>query len=373
MSRALLLLLIARTSAAACTSDLDCALNGVCNTADGTCTCDVPWTGPRCESLTFAQADKQPTAGKDLYPASDTFFNTWNGPMLGPINGSYHMYMVLYPVKGKPLYDPTYIAHGTAPSRLGPWVWKNLTSVDVNRSFGFNPGALTSVDPATGKPIYSLWVSGALWRADDPAGPFKNVTALPDACHVNPSPLFVDGVYYCAGSHGGTIMKAPALEGPWTEHTETMAHLGEDGFLYVDARSNWHALFHASNGSQLTHCSTSRVASHAFSADGGKTWNWTTPSGLLGGPISSEPYKPVVHWADGTQVYSTMERPHAYLDATGRMTHLGVAAPLNVGDEGCKEVPNCFPGRDQGHCPCVNCKYTSHAGSLLITLWDGKA
>ena len=46
----------------------------------------------------------------------------------------------------------------------------------------------------------------------------------------------------------------------------------------------------------------------------------------------------------------------------------GAAAALNIGDEGCEKVPNCKPGRDQGHCPCVECKYSSHAGSVLIEL-----
>ena len=132
------------------------------------------------------------------------------------------------------------------------------------------------------------------------------------------------------------------------------------GFRYTDLRGNWHAVFHDGDGSQLTHCSTSRVASHEFSADAGKTWHSLSPA--------VEPYKPVVHWTDGTQSYATMERPHAYFDASGRMTHLGVAAPLDIGDEGCKDIPDCFPRRTQGACACVNCKYRSHAGSLLIAL-----
>ena len=88
--------------------------------------------------------------------------------------------------------------------------------------------------------------------------------------------------------------------------------------MWVDARRNWHALFHAGSGQQLTQCSTSLVAAHTFSADGGKTWN-SSAGGV-------EPYKPVVRWADGSQVYATMERPHAYFDAaSGRMTYFDAA------------------------------------------------
>ena len=89
---------------------------------------------------------------------------------------------------------------------------------------------------------------------------------------------------------------------------------------YVDKRGNWHALYHAANGSQHTHCSTARVASHVFSSDRGKTWSALDP------PV--EPYKPVVVWEDRPaepQVYATMERPHVYADpASGDLSHLGV-------------------------------------------------
>ena len=33
-----------------------------------------------------------------------------------------------------------------------------------------------------------------------------------------------------------------------------------------------------------------------------------------------------------------MERPHVYFDLSGRLTHLGAAAPLNIGDAGCKKT-----------------------------------
>ena len=68
-------------------------------------------------------------------------------------------------------------------------------------------------------------------------------------------------------------MRATALEGPWTTHTVAMKGRGEDCFMWVDTRRHWHAVFHAGSGQQLTQCSTSLVAAHTFSADGGKTWN----------------------------------------------------------------------------------------------------
>ena len=116
----------------ACTTDLNCSLNGVCS--DGSCLCDAPWAGRQCGLLRFAKAS--PAAGRDLYPINDTAHNSWNGPMIGPIDGTYHMYLPLYPAGL--LYHPTAMLHGTAPDRFGPWTWTNLTGVEVS----FNPGAL---------------------------------------------------------------------------------------------------------------------------------------------------------------------------------------------------------------------------------------
>jgi hypothetical protein len=36
---------------AKCASDLDCSLNGACDSGSGRCTCLPAWTGPCCTSL----------------------------------------------------------------------------------------------------------------------------------------------------------------------------------------------------------------------------------------------------------------------------------------------------------------------------------
>ena len=162
-------------------------------------------------------------------------------------------------------------------------------------------------------------------------------------------------------------MTAKEIGGPWTQYAN-ITHHGEDPFLWVDARNNWHALFHMSGNSAPTgtHCGNSSVASHLFSGDNGKTW-----SSLANPPV--EPYKPTVMWDDDLpgkpQTYATMERPHLYFDPTGRASHLGVASTLNIGDEGCPHAVPSFGCRRKGEtCPCAQCKYVSHAGTLLVTL-----
>ena len=283
-----------------------------------------------------------------------------NGPIIQSGTSSYHMYLPLYP-KGL-LYNPTALLFGTAPTISGPWSWENLTGGDLPAVVDINPGAL--VFDSQGKTVYSLWTAGAVYVADAPGGPFKLV---PDSnssgCRVNASPLFYGGNFYCIGQRAETIMRAPSLGGPWVAHAKPAKPSGsEDPFLYVDPRntSRWHMLYHASSFPAVGSCGSSRVSAHIFSPDAGRSWHALVPE--------VQPYKPKVQWTDGEQLFATMERPHLYADAAGQFTHLGVAAPLNIGDEGCEKTPACKPARQQGHCPCVNCKYGSHAGSLLIEL-----
>jgi hypothetical protein len=341
-----------------CASDLGCSLNGAC--AEGECVCVAPWSGPRCGELKFSAAS--PAAGRDLYNISDLEHNTWNGPIIQSRPGSdYHMYLPLYP-KGL-LYHPVELLFGTAPAMYGPWSWRTISGGDLPAVVDVNPGALV-FNNSEGETVFSLWTAGAIYVADSPGGPFVLVVGSNGSgCKVNASPLFHQGNFYCIGQKGATIMTAPALGGPWTVYAKPpKPHGAEDPFLYVDRlnASRWHALYHASSYPQIHNCGTSRVSAHIFSPDAGKTWHALVPD--------VQPYKPRVNWTDGEQIFATMERPHLYTDAAGRLTHLGAAAALNIGDEGCETTANCKPSRQQGHCPCVNCKYVSHAGSVLVEL-----
>ena len=257
--------------------------------------------------------------------------------MLDEATGTYHMYVPLYPAGL--LYHPVSLLHGTAPKRYGPWTWRNETGVEVS----FNPGGLAyrdTRDPANPTTKYTLWVTkpdgaqlGAVYSAGSAAGPWVMIpNSNSTGCYINPSPLFHDGAFYCTGQKGETLMTAADIGGPWSDYA-TIPHRGEDPFLWVDRRGNWHAIFHTSGDANAfgTNCSHSQVVSHVFSDNNGR--NWTALN-----DTSVQPYKPVVQWDDQAtpQSYATMERPHLYFDPkTGDMTHLGVAAPLNIGDEGC--------------------------------------
>jgi hypothetical protein len=77
-------------AAAACRSDLDCALNGVCLASR--CRCDPQWEGEQCERFAFvpspAAADvNSPWATPDLQ------ISTWGlGTLQRPIDGQHHMF-----------------------------------------------------------------------------------------------------------------------------------------------------------------------------------------------------------------------------------------------------------------------------------------
>ena len=63
------------------------------------------------------------------------------------------------------------------------------------------------------------------------------------------------------------------------------------------------------------------------------------------------------------------ERPNILFDSAGQMTHLVLAADLVTGDEGCAAHGRCRRG-EKPPCAtaCTNCKYTDHAGTIVVAL-----
>jgi hypothetical protein len=80
----------AAAEVSSCTTDLGCSLNGVCSA--GACVCDKPWQGASCGVLRYKPTAK---AGHDLF-AINRSHNTWNGPIVGPVEGKYHLFDPLY-------------------------------------------------------------------------------------------------------------------------------------------------------------------------------------------------------------------------------------------------------------------------------------
>ena len=125
--------------------------------------------------------------------------------------------------------------------------------------------------------------------------------------------------------------------------------------MWIDAKDNWHIINHAYNNHEYLSCGQSLVSAHFFSPDG---LDWHN--------LGVAPYGHTVHYDNGTaHTYTTLERPNLHFDANGQMTHLNLAADMEVGDEGCA---NRTQHAHFGHTPCDNCKWNDHAGTVIIAL-----
>ena len=354
--------------AAVCTNNGDCSLNGLCSTT-GVCVCDKPWKGASCESLAYA---KTPVSGKDLYPFNNTgaaivpstSLNTWNGPIVGPVDGEYHFYNPIYHANS--LLSGNGIMHGVSKAIAGPYNW--FTHPHIKG--GTNPAAVTYVDPADGKTKYTLW-QGAVQQSESPNGPWVEVMKrYPGG---NPAPVFHKGAWYFTSQSTTEVMTTPTLSmnSTWAlwgkvDHANvTSGTRPEDPFMWIDKRDNWHIVNHAYNTGQFTNCGSSTLSTHFFSPDG-KTWR-----SLPGTGTTAQPYGHTVEYEDGTShTYTTLERPNLHFDATGQLTHINLAADMITGDAGCKgrAAPVPCPARNKNGCACTNCKYADHAGSIIVTL-----
>jgi len=322
MRRAIPLLLALSRLAGACTSDIDCCLNGIC--VAGECDCTNPWYGPSCESLAFAET---PASAKSLFDSGSSRNNTWGGPIMTAPDGTFHLFSPLY--RNGSLSGPTTMKHGVASVVTGPYDWTTYADLPLT---GENPAAVAFVDPATGKKVFSLWVGGQVLVADSPASAFVPVAGFtyPGG---NPAPMYHGGAWYMTNQQTTTIYTTPRLAAgaKWAvfaniSHADLPAdefHV-EDPFLWVDATGNWHIINHAYSNLEYENCRRSAVSAHFFSRDG-RAWNY-----------SYQPYNHTVVYDDGTEhVYTTLERPNLYFDATGALTHITLAADLVTGDAGC--------------------------------------
>ena len=340
--RAALLSALLVVAESACASDFDCSLNGVCTGAPtGLCTCDAPWSGAACDTLSYAVT---PAISKNLWTGSSQL-NSWNGPVVASSSSppSFHFFVPIY--EHASLWSVLYYAHGIASNVEGPY---DFSSPNIS-STAINPAALVFPN-ASGANVYSLWIGGDILLSSSAGGPYVKTYKNPQPS--NTAPAYYEGAFYVTDQGTTSLITATSLAGPWTTFTTisrpALPYAVEDPFLWFDKRGNIHIINHAYNTAQTTNCSTSHVSSHFFAAADGKKWGH-----------SDQPYGHTVTFDDGTQhSYCTLERPNLFFDAGGVLTHIHFAVDLVTGDEGCA-------ARGKG---CVDCKYADHAGSLLVKL-----
>lgn len=210
----LALLALYATTSAACTTDIECNLNGFC--IAGACNCENPWYGPDCANLAFAMT---PASGKSLFDSGASRNNTWGGPIMTAPDGTFHLFSPLY--RNGSLSGPTSTKHGVAQVITGPYDWTVFADLPLT---GENPAAVAFTDPATGKRVYSLWSGGQVHVADSPASAFVAVAGFtyPGG---NPAPMFYNGSWYMTNQATTTVYTTPRLAAgaEWTVFS-TISH-----------------------------------------------------------------------------------------------------------------------------------------------------
>ena len=341
-----------------CEASRACSLNG-CTTAGGVCVCDAGWVGATCGVLDTLPVD--PEQGMNGLPHN----SSWGGSVVFA-EGQYHLFFSLI-LGSCPMTDwqtNSACFHATAAAPEGPFTNRS----EVYGAFCHNTIIREAWD-AQGL-LYQLWhigdgdegsnvhhCSGAdaalspLLRSDgrkpraDAAGNTFSTsrsiwgpwTRFPhnilngggadawDASVSNMAPWPLVNGTVLLGYRGKNaahverlgIARADGWAGPYTPLTTApiINATGEDPYLWVDARGNFHILFHAFAG----------MGGHAFATDLAGPWT-------LGDVV---PYNSSIAWVNGTVTeVGDRERPELYLDPATRAPRVLYTGTLTPGGSG---------------------------------------
>jgi hypothetical protein len=350
------MLLRAAALAAACVSNLDCSLNGVCTS--GACVCDPGWAGASCGNLSLTSTS--PSLGHAWGSGS----SSWGGLPLQADDGSWHLFYSQF-ARGCGLYSwstNSRIVHATSPSLSQPFVDSDV----VEPAFSHNAQAMRAPDgtwvvwyigcgqgegvqdcggspadalplaPRTAPPRPPGW-NPSPWclprrgealgegyvsysHAPTPYGPWtplarpaiqgSNDSSRWDALITNPAPwLLPDGsVLLGLSGDGGSagkcigMARAGAWNGTYAADERVAARGGEDPFVWTTPRGDAHVIYHDVAGTSN--------GGHAFAPAQG-TGGWTLGTHAL--------YTGALAWSNGTQaVVYDRERPKLVLDSSSR-------------------------------------------------------
>lgn len=357
MLRLLLLLAAVTLLTNGCTTDVDCNLNGQC--ISGACQCDPAWKGTTCDSLNLLPAQevasyrepKTATWGANIvHNEADDTYHIWFAEMVN------HCGLTSW------LHN-SQIVHAVAPSPNGPWtrkevavnVWShnpivvkapdgtlvmfhigdgtpsNIYNCD-NPGNGSSPcGYIFSCNSNSGEVPQPKANSLHMSIATSFDGPWNSyVASISGPWSNNPAPyIYPNGTVLIIFNDAGMIMvRADSWKGPYSFYGSGACGGGEDPFLYLDSRGNFHCLYHRSPFSD-----PSIAIGHAFSPDEGKTWK-VTPNSACGSTVEYEGGKIVV--------YGKRERPHLYFDKNQNPTHIVTGVCVNSVYEQCDR--NMSPG-----------------------------
>lgn len=355
------------STASACVTDLDCSLNGVCTA--GSCVCDAGWTSTSCGQLALAPTNASEGRNRAFERGGSS---SWGAAVLPDDAGLYHMFYTRFELGcGLTMWiNNSVIAHAVSTSPFGPF-----QDVDVAMPlFATNPKLVRATDgtyllfyigfaddpptrmcncsanggsestcrktyppptspPGDGRAFVTYAYSNSLygpWTRHGsaiitPAGGWELWLS-------NPAPwVRADGSVLLAYRSWGPsppgsavplteyigVAAAPSWQGAYVRLSSEPIALGEDPFIWDDARGNLHVLTH--NGCGFGH--SFALASNAS--------NWTAGQHALSCNVT---------WVNGSSsVVARRERPQLLFAADGSRTPIAVYAgvqphPLDVTD-----------------------------------------
>ena len=315
-----------RGEKAACTSDLDCSLAGVC-LPNGTCECD-PWAdGPDCSYLRFQPVDKTRLGYINERHSS------WGGSIIySSVDQMYHMYVSEIICK----IDPD------TRKRCGLGGWETHSRIVVAKSVNIDgPYHRNGIDeeeivlhPEHHNPSIHVSPTTGEWHLftiSGSTGPIERMISkdqgktwgapMTISPRQNPGPLMrPDGSTFMYYRADGMDLPSPtcsdegiALQICPVDQTchppndiPIFGHTGEDPSVFVDHRGNYHMLFNA-----LPYKCVPKFnqGGHAWSNDG-VNWNSNPRVGA---------FDTTIHFADGTNIKcERRERPQMVVGADGR-------------------------------------------------------
>jgi len=346
----------------ACKNDLECSLNGVCN--GGSCQCDPQWKGNNCELLNLKPA---PAGKSNGFQETNT--SSWGGSVV-KVGSQYHMY-VSRMSDGCGLncwQGNSEIAHAVSSNPLGPFVYQEIVlpyfahgptihQLSDGTFLLFHLGCSTPDHPMPDHtPCKCPWHNGTspenslekmgslraplacgsdyigLNTASSPSGPWttvgqRNPKVKWASGTTNPG-IFVYGNGSVLMAYRGNEATDAANErlgvayaSSWkSDYDDSRAvpiftHGGEDPYIYLDKRGNYHIIYHDMDGSDK--------GGHGYSPDG-ITW--------YNGPTTC--YTGEVQFDDGTsKKFKKRQRPQLIVEGgVPRYLYTSVMPGGNTGD-----------------------------------------
>ena len=307
-------LLLAALAAASCNSDLDCSLNGECQS--GKCVCDAAWLGEACDTL--ALLPSAPGAGTCDASRNGTatgYTTTWGGHPVLDADGVWHAHVAeMAQHCGMCSWgSQSQVAHYSSTGGLaGPYA-RVGTAVGA---FSHNPSVISTPSAVApgGDPDGANYLMFHIGIGCDSAGVHAcNYSRLP-ACTNGSTPLHPRPAGGAPAPPPANVTRAvthtaAALAGPWRDTPADWR---------LPSCSNPSPLFLA-NGSLMLMCHGSYAQcgpdSGGLSFFTSLTADWKRGSygfrclGLLNGNLTH----------NGTLFRTANEDPHLYADARGRL------------------------------------------------------